>query len=202
MQLAQIIDQLSAPSDRYRKALLDAIAVTLAADLKRGEAVDLLFVCTHNSRRSQLAQVWVQTWAAHYDLNGLACYSGGTEVTRVHPAVLQSLATQGFVTTQHGNGDQPTWQIARTDAALNCTLFSKRYDDASIPRTGLTVVTTCSDADRTCPYVPGSKERYGLTYEDPKHADGTPQEAATYAAKSLEIASEWHYIITQIAKSI
>lgn len=200
MQLAQIIDRLPAPTDRYRKALLDAIVVTLAADLKRGETVDLLFVCTHNSRRSQFAQVWAQTWAAHFGLTEVACYSAGTEVTRVYPSVLQSLATQGFVSTPHDNGDNPTWEITRPDVALACTLFSKRYDDASIPRTGLTVVTTCSDADRSCPYVPGSKERHALPYEDPKQADHTPQEAAAYAAKSLEIAAEWHYIFSQIPK--
>ena len=54
---------------------------------------------------------------------------------------------------------------------------------------------TCSDADEACPVVLGMKKRVSLTYEDPKIADGTPDEELVYDKRCQQIAIEMFYMM-------
>jgi arsenate reductase (thioredoxin) len=60
---------------------------------------------------------------------------------------------------------------------------------------------TCDEADQDCPFVKGAALRISLPYEDPKVADGTPEEAARYDARSRQIATEMLYLFSKVAAS-
>ena len=58
----------------------------------------------------------------------------------------------------------------------------------------------CSSADASCPFVEGAAVRVSLPYLDPKVSDGTPEEAATYRAKSEEIGRELVWLMRTVAE--
>lgn len=198
--LAEIITELRSEADLIadeRKVLLSAIAQRLAEAEK---PLALHFICTHNSRRSQLAQVWAKA-AAHYaGWSKQACYSGGTEATKVPAATLAALKASGFVVGEVSGENQPV-DITYATSESPLQLFSKRFDDAANPTADFLALMTCDDAASNCPFVPGSAGRYALTYEDPKKSDGTAQEAATYLARSRQIGREMVYLFDQLSAS-
>jgi len=57
---------------------------------------------------------------------------------------------------------------------------------------------TCSQADEGCPFVPGAAVRIPITFEDPKAFDNTPLQAAKYAQRSMQIATEMFYVFSKI----
>jgi arsenate reductase len=85
-----------------RLQLLDEMADYLIAKRRKGEEIRLNFICTHNSRRSQLSQVWAQTAAAYYGIDA-TCYSGGVEVTAFNERAVAALQRDGFKVIQKAN---------------------------------------------------------------------------------------------------
>ena len=156
----------------------------------------VMFVCTHNARRSHLAQVWMHAACAGAGVREIECFSAGAEVTRVHPAVLAALSHAGLRVREITGGANPVVEVSGSlsrDEPRDIPplrLFSKQIDDPSNPRDGFIVVTVCSDADAACPVVRGAAARVHLPYEDPKIADGTPRELDTYGDRSAQIARE------------
>jgi arsenate reductase len=57
---------------------------------------------------------------------------------------------------------------------------------------------TCTSADQGCPFVAGAEKRFSIPFEDPKIADGTPEQASKYEERSLQIATEMKFIFSQI----
>jgi arsenate reductase len=182
------------PRERIR--LLEPLAATIAG----ADAVDLVFICTHNSRRSHMAQVWAQAAARHFGLEGVRTYSGGTEATAFNPAAVAALERAGFGIERRGegDGDNPVY-VVRGEGDLVMECFSKTFTDAPNPQQGFTAVMTCSDADQACPIVPGAAHRFAIPYVDPKVADGTPAEAATYDARCAQIACEMLWVMRTAA---
>ena len=86
-----------------RKEILQSLIDYIQLKIDNNEAVNLNFICTHNSRRSHLSQVWAQTFAYYYKLNNINCYSGGTEVTAIFPKVVVTLQQQGFLIQKLSN---------------------------------------------------------------------------------------------------
>ena len=84
-----------------RKILLDSIAQFIKSERKESHKVRLNFICTHNSRRSQLAQVWAHYAISYYKLKKIRSCSGGTEVTAFHKNTVQTLQYVGFDFTLH-----------------------------------------------------------------------------------------------------
>ncbi len=68
-----------------RKKALEKIALYVQSRIDAGQEAKLTFICTHNSRRSHLAQVWAQTAACYYGVPSIKTYSGGIEVDRLQP---------------------------------------------------------------------------------------------------------------------
>ena len=166
--------------------------------LHESEQANLIFICTHNSRRSHFGQVWAHFAAS---TNGLAdkitTFSGGTEATAFHPNAIAALSRAGFkIETEEGKN--PVSHLIFSDDKPATTCFSKVYDDPSNPQSDFIAVMTCSDADENCPYIPGATQRFTVTYEDPKISDGTPLESATYDERSLQIGTEMWYVMTLI----
>jgi arsenate reductase len=181
-----------------RKRLLDDVAAFVSSKRRASELAELTFICTHNSRRSQMGQVWAATAAAHHGIDGVRTYSGGTEATAFNPRAVAALQRAGFVIENPG-GQNPHYLVrfAETGPTMEC--FSKTYDDPTNPDQGFAAIMTCSDADEACPVVFGAALRVPLRYDDPKVADGTSEEAAAYDERCLQIATEMLYLFSRVA---
>ncbi|WP_119790560.1 arsenate-mycothiol transferase ArsC [Flavobacterium anhuiense] len=183
-----------------RKAILQPLIdfVQTKADSKVGIRLNL--ICTHNSRRSHLSQVWAQTAAAYYDIKNVSCYSGGTEATALFPMVAQTLGDLGFKIKTLSEETNPIYSIKYSANELPVIGFSKTYDDDFNPESGFAAIMTCSQADGGCPFIAGAEKRIPITFEDPKISDGTPQQKETYLKRSLQIGTEMFYVFSQIKK--
>ncbi|WP_124979144.1 arsenate-mycothiol transferase ArsC [Nonlabens xiamenensis] len=162
------------------------------------QIINLIFICTHNSRRSHLSQVWAQTMAAYFKLSNLFCYSGGTEATALFPAAAEALVAAGFRMETLSNGKNPIHSIRFDQASPSIIGFSKKYDHLFNPTQDFAAILTCSSADNDCPFIPGALRRIALPYQDPKSSDGSPEQEEVYFSRSLEIAAELYYVFSQI----
>lgn len=172
-----------------RKSILTELADFVAEKVAKGDTAQLIFICTHNSRRSHLSQIWAQTAGAHYGIDLLETFSGGTEATAFNPRAVKALKRDGFLILD-GEGDNPVYEVqyAKDKQPLAC--FSKKYDDDYNPKENFGAIMTCSSADEACPIVFGAEARFSLPYEDPKASDNTPEEDSTYTARSHQIGTE------------
>lgn len=181
-----------------RRDLLKPLIDFIQTKLENDEPVLLNFICTHNSRRSHLSQVWAQTLASFHDLENVACYSGGTEATALYPMVAKTLKAQGFQIQMLSEGNNPIYAIKYDENAPSIIGFSKKFDDAFNPRFGFAAIMTCNSANEACPFVPGAHVRIPITYEDPKVFDQTLQQEEKYLERSIQIATELKYVFSAI----
>ncbi len=151
--------------------------------------IALHFICTHNSRRSHLGQIWGKVVADYVGVTDVVSFSGGTEATAVYPSVVQALRSVGF-RVEAGAGDNPRYELRYSDDAPPLVCFSKTFDHPENPTADFCAVMTCTDADQNCPVIPGAAPRLSIPYEDPKIADGTAEESARYEERSRQIATE------------
>jgi arsenate reductase len=110
----------------------------------------VLFLCTHNSARSQMAEGLLRALAGDRFEAG----SAGTEKTAVNPLAIRAMAERGIDISGH---------------------TSKRYSELA-PETWDYLVTVCDDANERCPWVPGSVTRLHWSFPDPSRAAGTGAE--------------------------
>lgn len=182
-----------------RRTQLDRIAAHVTAERGAGKTVRLLFICTHNSRRSHMGQLWAAAAARYFGIDGVETFSGGTEATAFNPRAVAALQRAGF-SIEAGGAEEgnPKYAVSLGEALPAQEAYSKRYMDPPNPTEGFVAVMTCSDADKACPFVAGSALRIALPYVDPKVSDGTPEEAATYDERSRQIAREMVYLFSQV----
>jgi len=180
-----------------RKRSLETVAAFVSSKRSAGEAAKLTFICTHNSRRSQMGQLWAAAAAAHFGLDGVHTYSGGTEATAFNPRAVTALHQAGFIIESPG-GDNPHYRVTYDEGGPVMECFSKRYDDPFNPADGFAAIMTCSEADEACPVVVGAAFCAPIPYEDPKVADGTPEEAVEYQERCLQIAVEMLYLFSRV----
>lgn len=183
-----------------RKDLLGRLADYIRKKRQAGAAVDLNFICTHNSRRSHISQIWAATAAAWYGLDDLTTYSGGTEATAFNPRAVSAMERAGFKIENPG-GSNPHYQVRFSDDAPAVESFSKTFDDPFNPKQGFAAIMTCSDADENCPFIPGVDLRLPLTYDDPKAADDTPEETGRYDERVRQIGRELFYALQLVDAS-
>jgi hypothetical protein len=189
-------DEAAIAEDRRRQ--LDKLALFIRTKLGSGEGAKLVFICTHNSRRSHMSQLWAAVAAAHYGVAGVETFSGGTEVTAFNPRAVEALRRAGFAIAA-GEGENPRYQVSYLEGGPAVEAFSKRYADPPNPTAGFAAVMTCSQADKNCPTVEGASLRVPIPYVDPKEADGQPDEAEVYDARSTQIATEMFYLFRRVA---
>ena len=97
IKIREIISQLSTERiSEERKIILQPLIEFISSKIYKNEEVRLNFICTHNSRRSHLSQIWAQTMASFFGMKNVFCYSGGTEATAMFPKVAETLINQGF----------------------------------------------------------------------------------------------------------
>ena len=199
-KLRNIIDQLIQHFvyiPQERKELLQEVAEYIGSELRQNDSVKLNFICTHNSRRSHLSQIWTQTAAAHYGIGGVQTFSGGTEATAFNPRAVAAVERAGFHVKNPG-GDNPKYKVKYAEDSEPMTCFSKTFDDPSNPSQDFAAIMTCSDADENCPFVPGTSFRKAVTYRDPKESDGTDKEKETYDERCLQIGREMFYMMSLV----
>ncbi len=187
-KLAPYVDSLESEFsliDEERKKQLQELGDLIAET----ESRIVTFICTHNSRRSQLAEVWAATAAYYYQIPDFKSYSGGTEATAFNPRAVKALQRAGF--NVKSKGDQnPTYRVYFTAEHAPQRCFSKKFSDNFNPQKDFIAVMVCSDADEACPFVDGAAARLAIPYVDPKVSDGTFLENQTYDERCRQIARE------------
>ena len=117
----------------------------------------VLFLCTHNSARSQMAEGLLR----HLGGDCFEVFSAGTEATRVRPLAIRAMAELGI-------------DIADQESKTLDRYLQNRFDR---------VITVCDQANETCPVFFGAKERLHWSFPDPSAATGTHAEQfAVYRA--------------------
>lgn len=123
----------------------------------QGQRVRILFICTHNSARSQMAEGLLRSLGG----DQFEAYSAGTEATGVRPFAIEMMAELGI--------DISGQQSKTLDRYL-----TKPFDE---------VITVCDTAAETCPIFPGATRVRHWSFPDPSQATGSPEEQrAVYRA--------------------
>ncbi|GLR19502.1 arsenate-mycothiol transferase ArsC [Portibacter lacus] len=182
-----------------RMAILQPLADFIQLKVANRQEIRINFICTHNSRRSHLSQVWAQTMAYYFTIPQVFCYSGGTEATALFPMVAETLQNAGFKINAISSNTNPVYSIKYAENEHPVIAFSKKLDDAFNPKSAFAAVMTCSQADEGCPFISGAEKRIPITYDDPKAFDNTPLQAEKYRERSLQIANELFYVFSQIS---
>ncbi len=181
-----------------RKELLKNLILYIQEKQEANSPIRLNFICTHNSRRSHLSQIWAQTMAYHFSINKVSCYSGGTEATAMFPKVVETLINQGFLIQKISESENPVYLVKYTPNEHPIVCFSKNYQHEFNPKNNFAAVVTCNNADEACPMVFGAESRFPIKYNDPKAFDQSELQTQKYAERSLEIAQELWWVFSQI----
>jgi arsenate reductase len=181
-----------------RKKTLQLLIDFIQFKANANQEIRLNFICTHNSRRSHLSQVWAQVLAFHFNIKNVFCYSGGTEATALFPMVAKTLENTGFEIETISENKNPIYSIKYSENQHPIIGFSKKFDDNFNPKSEFAAILTCSHADQGCPFIAGAEKRIPVTFEDPKAFDNTPQQAEKYQERSLQIATELMYVFSKI----
>lgn len=191
-QLVQEFDQI--PSDR--KSQLQLLATYIRSKYHDGVTPHLTVICTHNSRRSHMGQLWLAVAAEYYGLPELKSYSGGTEATAFFTNAVHALRKVGFAITGNRGHDNPRYMVQWSDHMDPQPAFSKKYDQSPPnPSTDFGAIMVCNSAAEACPVVTGADFRIALPFDDPKAYDGTKLAAIKYYERALDIGREILYVM-------
>lgn len=196
-EISKILDS---PISEERKEILNPVIQYLSDKLVKGEPVGLNFICTHNSRRSQLSQIWAHIAADYFGLQ-VGSFSGGVEVTEFNPRALKVFSDLGLKVNSQRDIN-PIYSLRYSDERDPVIAFSKIYSDDINPEKDFAAIMTCDHADENCPFIPGADERIAVRYEDPKKFDGTELEELKYRERSTQIASELFFVFRKVQEKL
>lgn len=180
-----------------RKNILSRLSNYIQDKIDHGQQVNLVFICTHNSRRSHFGQVWAKIASEFYGLDKIETFSGGTEVTAFNTNAIQALRKTGFIIDTEKLEENSKYKVFYSESNfINC--YSKTFDAPENPRSNFAAIMTCSDAENNCPTVFGAELRLGVTYHDPKEFDNTAQCEEMYIERSNQIAKEMLFVFSKI----
>ncbi|HSM64182.1 MAG TPA: hypothetical protein VK833_09620 [Gillisia sp.] len=198
-KISDVINSLDIKTiSKKRKLVLAPLVTYIQGKLDSNKDIKLNFICTHNSRRSHLSQVWAQAMASYFEIEKVYCFSGGTESTALYPKVVETLERSGFNVEVISEGNNPIYNIFYSENTPPVIGFSKTFDSEENPKSEFAAILTCSDADENCPFIEGAELRIPITYEDPKVSDGTAEQETVYMERSLQIATEMKYVFSEI----
>jgi len=201
IKLKKLIEELSNSTSSIsdgRQRELDEIAEIITNQLKAESTIDIVVVCTHNSRRSQLGEVWINTLADHFDLTGIMAFSGGMEDTAFNYRMVNALLESGFDLELVEDGTNPKYRLNESNNE-DQLMFSKAHDHPMNPTSNYMALMVCDHADENCPIVFGMKYRIPLRYKDPKEFDDTEKETEAYNDKVIEIGREIYYLLNRVS---
>lgn len=181
-----------------RKILLEKISTYINSKIQEGNLINLVYICTHNSRRSHFGQISAQLAANYYQIKNVNVYSGGTEATTFNINAIKAVERIGFTIKKLSNDLNPMFHIYYSEESKPIVCFSKVYNHSQNPKTDFVAIMTCSDAEENCPFIPGVELRIGTTYDDPKTFDNTPLQDSKYDERFKQIATETFYVFSLI----
>ncbi len=169
----------------------------IAKNYRPGKPLDVVVVCTGNSRRSILGATMGNIAAAYYGMPEVRFHSGGTAPTAFNARTVNALKEIGVAVEPTGkeatrgepNTTNPVYRIRwgspgeTGEPSLEATEFSKHYGDPTNPQQGFAALMVCGEADAACPFVKGAALRVSMPYLDPKIYDGGAYESAKYAER-------------------
>ena len=196
--LLEQIESRSSTISEDRKSKLDKLVKLSLEKYNALNKLHLNFICTHNSRRSQLGECLALILAKHFEIPNVQTFSGGTEATAFNPRMVKALESWGIAFEQSGESDNPRYYYSDYDHEF----FSKVYNDPFNPQSEFIAITVCTDAEERCPIVFGAYGRIHLPFQDPKHADDTEREQEVYRDKVIEIGAELFYTFKAIKSQI
>ena len=191
---------ISSLSEERKEKLLPLVYYILD-NQRDNDPSELIFVCTHNARRSHMAQLWAAAAALYCDLENIETFSGGIEVTRIHPNALASLERSGFEFSGDDDGENPSFLVQLGESVM-IEVFSKPYGDDTNPQKNFAAVLVCSEAAEACPNVEGASLRLPISYDDPKEFDGTEKAEEMYDKRSVEIGTEMLYVMKTVSEKL
>lgn len=188
------LDFSKVPRDRIK------VLESLSSYVRESEAeqINLIFICTHNSRRSHLSQIWAQVAAAYHKLDHINTFSGGTEATAFNERAVAAMQRAGLEISTSDVSDNPHYRVSFSKGGNSLEAFSKTYDNPANAQENFAAIMTCSHAEEACPFVPGAKARISLHYDDPKDFDGTELEDQKYDERTEQIAREMFYVMSKV----
>ena len=136
-----------------RKNILQPLIDFIQLKVKNQEDIRLNFICTHNSRRSHLSEIWAQTAAHYYGIKNVFCYSGGTEATALFPKVGETLKNTGFKIQKLSEENNPVYAIKFAENESPVIGFSKTYDDEFNPESGFSAPVINGHPPSACEQV-------------------------------------------------
>ncbi|MBC7695036.1 MAG: protein-tyrosine-phosphatase [Burkholderiales bacterium] len=181
-----------------RKELLSKITNYISEKRKANKPINLVYICTHNSRRSHFGQVWAHVAASYFNIKDVSTCSGGTEATAFNINAINALKRVGFNIKPINIEKNSTYHVFHDDNESPSVCFSKTYDDAKNPQSEFAAIMTCCDAEKNCPFIPGAELSISATYDDPKAFDNTPQQDVKYDERCQQIALETLYVFSKI----
>ncbi len=190
--------------DEKRQKQLQEVGDYIVSKLKDNQEVKLTVICTHNSRRSHMGQIWLQAAAHYYGIQNIKTFSGGTEATAFNLRAVKALQEVGFKINQTDKNatENPRYEGTFSDDIPGETMFSKKYADQTNPQEKYAAILVCSSADKACPMVFGADARFAIPFEDPKNFDGTPQESEKYLERCRQIAREMFFVMDYAQRTL
>lgn len=181
-----------------RKEILEKISQYIAKKKIVGKPINLVYICTHNSRRSHFGQIWAQVAANYYNIDNVNTFSGGTEATAFNLNAINAVKRVGFNVKPTNIEKNSTYHVYFDDEKKPIICFSKVYNDDKNPNSEFAAIMTCSDAEENCPFIPNVELRIATTYNDPKEFDNTPLQDEKYDERCKQIALETLYVFSKI----
>lgn len=179
-----------------RKATLRELGDYIYEEHNSEDPIKVTVICTHNSRRSHIGQLWLVAASEWYGIDNFMAYSGGTEATAFNPRAVAALKRAGFKITKTRHADNSVYKAIVTKGAANSPgviMYSKKFDDSQNPDADFAAIMVCSDADQSCPTVPGAEARFSVPFDDPRYFDGTASEKLKYDETTRLIAREMFF---------
>ena len=183
-----------------RKATLLRISEYIKAKQEAHLPIQLIYICTHNSRRSHFGQVWAQVASNYFGIKSVSTFSGGTQATAFNSHAIDALQKIGFDIRKLDATNNPIYELSYDEKENSILCFSKIYNHEKNPQQHFAAIMTCSEADENCPFIAGAALRINTSYEDPKLFDNTNLQAAKYDEKCRQIALETFYAFSNSIK--
>lgn len=193
-------DVANIPSNR--KDALVALSDYIISSISESGYCKLTFICTHNSRRSHIAQVWAHAFSLYFDLEDMLSFSGGTEATAFHPNAIEALRKCGFRISDDGSKNNPRYRVQVGEKLPDLICFSKHLTEPPNPESDFCAIMVCSDADEGCPVVSGADKRISLPYDDPRHFDDTPEMRQKYGERIHEIGRDLMWCFDRVSERL
>lgn len=200
-KIKNYLDELATRFDTIpdeRKEILQLISTYIRSKREQDQPINLVYICTHNSRRSHLGQIWAKVASDYYNIQQVNTYSGGTEATAFNINAISALQRVGFNVQKTTDSENPIYHVYHSDGGEPSVCFSKVYDHPENPSSAFSAIMTCSDAEENCPFIPGVELRVGTTYDDPKAFDNTVFQDDKYDERCRQIALETLYAFSMV----